>query len=74
MPESVAKTIHELRGKLRALCTLLRAAEILEVLGHTDLAAEILDIMEGPLWDIPALPLKSPHPGHCSKEAIQRET
>ena len=46
MPEPVAKVIHELRGKLRALCTLLRAAEILEALGHTDVAMEILDIVD----------------------------
>ena len=73
MPESVAKVIHELRGKLRALCTLLRAAEILEALGHTDLAAEILDIMEGPLWDIPALPPGHPSRGIAQKEVTQRD-
>ena len=69
--EFVAKLIQEQKSKLRALCTLLRAAEILKILGYTGLAAEILDIVGGILLYVPALP-PSPHQESCSKEVVKK--
>ena len=78
MPEPVAKVIHELRGKLRALCTLLRAAEVLEALGHTDVAMEVLDIVDSCL-SVKSLSFSAegaggPHlaTSTCSSELIAR--
>ena len=78
MPEPIAKVIHELRGKLRALCTLLRAAEVLETFGHTDVAMEVLDIVDSCLSVKPlsfsAEGAGGPHlaTSTCSSEPIAR--
>ena len=78
MPEPVAKVIHELRGKLRALCTLLRAAEVLEALGHTDVAMEVLDVVDSclsvKLLSFSAEGAGGPHltTSTCSPEPIAR--
>jgi len=64
MPKT--KAIRELKGRIRTLCTLLRTAEILEALGHTDLASKILDIMEEHLQGIPT-PSQTSRPRCCPR-------
>jgi len=61
MPKT--KAIRELKGRIR---TLLRAAEILEALGHRDLASKILDIMEEHLQGIPT-PSQTSRPRCCPR-------
>jgi len=74
VPEPVAKAIHGLRSKLRALCTLLRAAEVLESLGHTDVAMKILGIVDSCLSarmpSFSAEGVGGLHLATCSSESI----
>ena len=45
-PEEVAEKVKELRGKLRMLCTLVKAAEILNALKCPELAMDVLEVVD----------------------------